>query len=57
MNMDEKFIEVIALLEQAKDTIELMRAAKLEEVIDGRSLSIAVTHLETCQLWVANARR
>src|SRR5688572_4077555 len=56
-NADEVFVEVIQLMEQAKNKIEFMRAAKAEEVIDGRSLSIAVTHLETSQLWVANARK
>jgi hypothetical protein len=57
MNVEAVMIEVIQLLEQAKDKIELIRAAKMEEVMDGRALSIAVTHLETSQLWVANARK
>lgn len=57
MDTDAAIIEVIQHLELAKNAIELMRAAKVEEQIDGRSLSIAVTHLETCQLWVANARK
>lgn len=50
-------IEIITHLEQAKNAIESLRVAKVEEQIDGRALSIAVTHLETCQLWVANARK
>lgn len=59
--MDELFIKVIAALEQAKDGIEKMRLADRndagESKYDGRSLSIAVTNLETAQLWVANAIR
>jgi hypothetical protein len=54
---DELFIEVISKLEEAKNGIEAMRALRQDEVIDGRSLSIAVTNLETAQLWVANARK
>ena len=57
MNTDEVIIDVIQHLEQAKNSIEMLRVAKVEERIDGRSLSIAVTHLETCQLWIANARK
>ena len=57
MDTDAVVIDVIQHLEQAKNSIELLRVAKVEEKIDGRSLSIAVTHLETCQLWVANARK
>lgn len=57
MNAEALLIEAIQLLEQAKDKIEMLRLAKQEDVIDGRSLSIAVTNLETAQLWCANARR
>jgi hypothetical protein len=57
MDIERLLIEVIQHLEQAKNTIEMLRLAKQEEALDGRSLSIAVTHLETCQLWVANARK
>lgn len=57
VNTDEAVIQIVALLEQAKNGIEMLRAAKMDEQIDGRALSIAVTHLETSQLWVANARR
>ena len=57
MDTDAVVIEVIQHLELAKNAIEALRVAKVEEKIDGRSLSIAVTHLETCQLWVANARK
>jgi hypothetical protein len=57
MDTDAVIIDVIQHLEQAKNSIELLRVAKVEEKIDGRSLSIAITHLETCQLWVANARK
>lgn len=53
---DAVFVGIIATMEQAKQQIELLRAAKQEEHIDGRALSIAVTNLETAMLWVANAR-
>lgn len=54
---DATMLEAIQLLEGAKLKIEMIRAAKVEERFDGRALSIAVTHLETSQLWVANARK
>lgn len=61
MTRDEVFVEVISLMEQAKAKIEQMRAMSVNDAvasgIDGRSLSIAITHLETSQLWVANARQ
>lgn len=57
VNHEELVIQIIQLLEQAKNGIEVLRAAKVEEAIDGRALSIAVTNLETAQLWVANARK
>ncbi len=57
LNTDAVIIEAIQLLEQAKIQIEALRIATVEEKIDGRALSIAVTHLETCQLWLANARK
>lgn len=48
-------IEIISLLEQAKILLE---AAKTQlEDFDGRAISIAITNLETSQLWVANAER
>ena len=57
INVDEVVIQVIQHLEQAKLLIEGLRAARADEQIDGRALSIAVTNVETGQLWVANARR
>jgi len=57
INADEMLIQTIQLMEQAKNAIEALRAARVEETVDGRALSIAVTHLETAQLWVANARK
>jgi hypothetical protein len=57
MDTDKAFMEAIQHLEAAKMVIDAMRLAKQEDKIDGRSLSIAITHLETCQLWVANARQ
>jgi hypothetical protein len=57
INVDELVMQTIVQLEQAKTCIETLRAAKVEEAVDGRALSVAVTYLETAQLWVANARR
>lgn len=57
MDTNAVIIDVIQHLELAKNAIEMLRTAKLEELIDGRALSIAVTYLETSQLWVANARK
>lgn len=48
---DATLLEAIQLLEAAKLKIETIRAAKVEEAYDGRALIIAVTHLETSQLW------
>ena len=60
MNLEALVIEAIALLEQAKVKIETARnkdQVEAANMLDGRALSIAITHLETAQLWVANARR
>lgn len=56
-NPEELVLQIIMLMEQAKNSMEALRAMKVDEQIDGRAMSIAVTHLETAQLWVANARR
>jgi len=57
MNVQALLVEAIQKLEEAKTAIETLRAAKQEELVDGRALSIAVTNLETAQLWVANANK
>ncbi len=59
--IDQITIEIVQLLEQAKLKIEQSRGLKFpgtdDGMFDGRAMSIAVTHLETAQLWFANARR
>lgn len=56
-DIERLFVEAISKLEEGKNAIEALRALRRDEEIDGRSLSIAVTNVETAQLWVANARR
>jgi hypothetical protein len=59
--IDAIAVEVIALPEQAKEKMEGVRGLKFDgtedPTFDGRAVSIAITHLETAQLWFANARR
>lgn len=59
--IDALALEVIGLMEQAKDKMDKSRGLKFDgaddAMFDGRALSIAITHLETAQLWFANARR
>ncbi len=59
--IDTLTVEVVSLLEQAKAKIEATRGLKFpgtdDTMFDGRATSIAITHLETAQLWFANARR
>lgn len=55
MSADGKFIELAMLAEKIKLEID---ALKIDTGSwDGRSLSIAITHLETAMLWLANARK
>ena len=54
---DTIMLEAVQFLEAAKLKIEMLRVSTFAESYDGRALSIAVTNLETAQLWVANARR
>ena len=56
MDTDKTIIEALQLTERAKQLLEDLRMASLEGKVDGRALSIAMTYLETCQLWIANAR-
>ena len=48
-------LKIIVALEEVKRTLEDLKAEPLR--YDGRSLSIAITHLETAQLWFANSRK
>lgn len=52
---DERFFAIIQATEQAKENMDALKADK-DAGWDARALSIAVTNLETAQLWVANAR-
>ena len=54
---DTHMLEAVQFLEAAKLKIEKLRVPAFAESYDGRALSIAVTNLETAQLWIANARR
>jgi hypothetical protein len=53
---DAAAIEVIQLMEQARLHMETLRAAAAENGFNARALSVAITELETAQLWMANAR-
>lgn len=56
---DAKIIEIISLMEQARILMSGLRAGDAFEPemnIDLRCVSIAITELETAQLWLANAR-
>jgi hypothetical protein len=53
--MDEEIIAIIVGLQEQYDSIQ-----KLKEKpgsFDGRSISIALTELDTAMLWLANARK
>ncbi len=49
-------IELINLMEAARLRIDQLRTEAAVHGFDVRALSIAMTELETAQLWVANAR-
>lgn len=52
---DRVVLDVIAALERGN--LDIKRAqADPESRLDKRALSIAITHLETAQLWLANSR-
>lgn len=56
--MEKELVEIIALLEQALIKIKDLRQLPEEKShLDIRSLAIAVTNIETGQLWVANSDR
>ncbi len=48
------FFEIIQQTEQAVENIKRVQADPMSQA-DKRSLSIALTHIETAQLWLANA--
>jgi hypothetical protein len=50
-------LETLAAFEEAKAKLEALRSPVFAEAFDGRALSVAVTYLETAELWVANAKR
>lgn len=52
---ESKDVEIISAMESIKRTLEDLKAEPKN--YDGRSLSIAITHLETAQLWFANSRK
>lgn len=53
---EEKFVlDVVTALELANSDIKRAQADP-ESRLNKRALAIAATHLETAQLWVANAR-
>lgn len=49
-------MKLIELMEGAKITMESLRAEAASNGWNARALSIALTELETSQLWLANAR-
>jgi hypothetical protein len=53
-NAEALAVEIISLMEQAKLKMEALRDGR--GVWNPRALSIAITELETAQLWLANAR-
>lgn len=56
-NANEAALEILTLLMQAQEKIEHLREDHTGPgEFNGRALSIALTELETAQLWVANAR-
>jgi hypothetical protein len=54
MDATAKTLELLHTLITAQGQIEALRALP---TFDGRALAIALTHLETAQLWLANARK
>jgi hypothetical protein len=53
--MDEKILNIVIALQAAYQEIEKLR--ETPGTIDGRSVSVALTHLDTTLLWLANARK
>lgn len=51
----ENFVEIVSLMEQAKQKMEYLRDNE-KTTWNSRALSIAITNLETSQLWLANAK-
>ena len=52
---DKIAVEIIQYMELAKQKLERLRADSASG-FNARALSVAITELETSQLWVANAR-
>jgi hypothetical protein len=51
----ELAVEIIQASERLKAVMEELRAAAVTNKWSARALSIAITELETAQLWFANA--
>ena len=56
MDSQLQILAILELLITAEQMIEALRALN-HQSLDGRSLSIALTELQTAQLWLANARK
>jgi hypothetical protein len=52
---DEALVSIIALMEGANLKIQAIQKTP-DNQLDKRALAIAVTHLETAMLWLANSR-
>ncbi len=52
---DEALVNIIALMEGANLEIAAIKNEPAS-LLDKRALAIAVTHLETAMLWMANSR-
>jgi len=50
----QEWIELISAMEMVKQALDGIKANPA--LADPRGISIAITHLETSMLWVANAR-
>lgn len=53
--MDADFLEVMTNLEAARTKMDALRNREGDPNWNKRALSIALTELETAQLWFANA--
>lgn len=54
-NQDIALLDIIQRLEQGNVLIKIEQQSTTS-TLDKRALSIAITHLETAQLWLANSR-
>lgn len=54
-DQDTTLIDIISTLEAGNLSIQAMQKST-ENTLDKRALAIAITHLETAMLWLANSR-